>query len=130
MDVELTGNIYNKDNKILDAKNVLYLGNSFLIGWSTHSMGSTDVDTDYYHYMNQYLKSLSPNVKSYRLAINHWEEVRKGDYSTTPTTYIPVDRNAEVQNLISQYNAKIDDPNNVDLFFIQLGENLANTSCP
>ncbi len=130
MDVELTGNIYNKDNKILDAKNVLYLGNSFLIGWSTHSMGSTDVDTDYYHYMNQYLKSLSPNVKSYRLAINHWEEVRKGDYSTTPTTYIPVDRNAEVQNLISQYNAKIDDPNNVDLFFIQLGENLANTSFP
>lgn len=130
MDVELSGNIYNKDNKMIDAKNVLYLGNSLLIGWTTHAMGSTDVDTDYYHYMNQYLKSLSPNVKSYRLAINPWEEVRKGTYSGGSVTYKPVDRNAEVQNLISQYNAMIDDPKNVDLFFIQLGENLANTSFP
>lgn len=122
MDVELTGNTYNKTSKTIDAKNVLYLGNSFLIGWGTHGMGSTDVDTDYYYYMNQYLKSLNKDIKTYRIAINPWEEMKRSGEA--------VDRNTEVENLITQYNAKIDDPNNVDLFFIQLSENLNNTNFP
>ena len=130
MDVELIGNTYNKDSKTIDAKNVLFLGNSYLIGWGTHGMGSTDVNTDYYYYMNQYLKSLNKDINSYRIAINPWEEVRRGNYSTNPVTYTTVDRTEEVANLISQYNAKVGDPNSVDLFFIQLGENLANSGFP
>ena len=115
MDVELKANTYNKDEKIMDNSDILFLGNSLLSGFSKHGMASTRVGEDYYHYVMQYLKSLNEDAIGYKYTANAWETA-----TTTEGRY------NEVTNMFTSYNSKIKSKENVGVVFIQLGDNINN----
>lgn len=54
--------------------NILYIGNSLLIGFGTHGMASTDVGDDYYGKVNAYLTSKGVTPTTIRLSGGRFEE--------------------------------------------------------
>ena len=55
------------------AENVLVIGNSITLGFGTHGMASSAVNTDYYYLLQQYLVNLNPDLKMKRIAGYGWE---------------------------------------------------------
>lgn len=49
------------------------IGNSITLGFGSHGMASSDVDTDYYYLLHQYLKEKNPDVSLKRIPGYHWE---------------------------------------------------------
>lgn len=84
------------------------VGNSLTIGFGTHGMASTNVDTDYYYLLNQYLISKNPNYNMTRIAGNSWE-------NNTDSSL----RHQQAESIVSQISS------DVDLVIIQLGDNIS-----
>lgn len=55
------------------AEDVLVIGNSITLGFGTHGMASSAVDTDYYYLLHQYLLNLNPELQMKRIAGYGWE---------------------------------------------------------
>ena len=116
MDVELTGNITNEVSKSIDDQNIVFLGNSLLVGYGNHGMASTTTKDDYYYYVTKYLKSLNGNIKTIKYGANTWE-----DYSSSES------RNNETENFIN-YIKNNKNSNRVGTIFLQLGDNVNEDS--
>lgn len=90
---------------------VLVIGNSITMGFGTHGMASTDIDTDYYYLISQYIKEYNPNVSINRISGKDWEQGKSTE---------------ERQNIIDlSILPNVDE--NTDLIIVQLGD---NTSSP
>ena len=113
MDVELQGTLTNVNKKTIDDQAVLFLGNSLLRGFNTHGMSSTDLRSDYYYYVMQYLKSMNPNISSYKYTANPWEGKTNSEARAT-----------ELDAMINDFNKQNVDKKNVGLVFLQLGDNV------
>ena len=115
MDVELQGEITNKENKTIDDQNVLYIGNSYTTGFSTQAMAASDVQYDWYYNVNQYLYSLNPNIHIGRVKINGWEEQTESSV-----------RDEQLEKLITESNKQIDPNKTVKTIFLQQSENIGS----
>lgn len=90
------------------ANNVLYVGNSLLLGFDTFGMAASDSNNDYYAYVNQYLTSKGATLNADKLRGSDWE---------SKTSY--ADQNTWMQNyLLPKLN------NNLELVIVQLGDNV------
>lgn len=90
------------------ANNVLYIGNSLLLGFDTFGMAASDSDNDYYAYVNDYLESKGATLNTDKLRGSDWE---------SKTSY--ADQNTWMQNyLLPKLNS------NLELVIVQLGDNV------
>lgn len=89
-------------------KNVLYIGNSLLIGWGTFGMAASNSSSDYYYYVNQYLQGLGVNLTTNKLKGTGFEGCTSSIEQTTwySDTLLPT---------LS---------NDIDLVIVQLGDNV------
>lgn len=55
------------------AQDVLVIGNSITLGFGSHGMASSAVDTDYYYLLHEYLLKKNSNLKMMRIAGYGWE---------------------------------------------------------
>lgn len=93
------------------AQNVLYIGNSLLLGFGDFGMAASNPQSDYYTYVNSYLTSKGVTVNPSRVSGSSWEAC---------TSY--ADQNAWITaNLESAVSSDL------DLVIVQLGDNV-NTS--
>lgn len=91
--------------------NILYIGNSLLLGFGNHGMASTTVDDDYYAKVNSYLSSYVSNLTTDRLL---------------GTAFEGAEDDASVTSWFTDSLApKLS--NSVELVIVQLGDNV-NTS--
>jgi len=90
------------------AQNVLVIGNSITLGFGTHGMASSAVDTDYYYLLNQYLAEKNPKVQMKRIPGFRWE----GGKST------------EDRNRFLEETLRPELEEGYDLLIIQLGDNV------
>ena len=90
------------------AGNVIVIGNSITLGFGTHGMASSAVNTDYYYLLQQYLLRLNPDVKVKRVAGYGWES------SVT----------SEERVEFLEKSIKPELPEQCDLIIIQLGDNV------
>lgn len=88
---------------------VLVIGNSITSGFKTHGMASSDVDTDYYYLVNQYLLSVSPNVEMSRISGKGWEQATSSEK-----------RNDYLKKFAESLTK------DTDLVIIQLGDNVSS----
>lgn len=93
------------------ASNILYIGNSLLLGFQTFGMAASNSSEDYYHYVNEYLSNQGLALTTDRLMGKDWENC---------TSY--ADQNAWMENSLLP---KLND--NLELVIVQLGDNV-NTS--
>lgn len=89
-------------------KNILYIGNSLLIGWGTFGMAASNSSSDYYYYVNQYLQDLGVNLTTNKVKGVGFE----GCTSSAEQTAWYND------TLLPTLN------NDIDLVIIQLGDNV------
>lgn len=90
------------------ANNVLYIGNSLLLGFDTFGMAASDSANDYYAYVNSYLVSKGATLNADKLRGSDWE---------SKTSY--ADQNTWMQNyLLPKLNS------NLELVIVQLGDNV------
>ena len=109
------GNVYflkvvNRQLTIVPAiaNNVLYIGNSLLLGFDTFGMAASDSANDYYAYVNSYLVSKGATLNADKLRGSDWE---------SKTSY--ADQNTWMQNyLLPKLNS------NLELVIVQLGDNV------
>ena len=90
------------------AQKVLVVGNSITLGFGTHGMASSAVDTDYYYLLNQYLLEKNPEVQMKRIPGYAWE-------SGTST---------EARNKFLEETLKPELRAGYDTLIIQLGDNV------
>lgn len=98
--------VYNLERTI--PSKVLVIGNSLTIGFGTHGMASSDVDTDYYYLVKNFLSELNPEMVMERIAGNGWE----GCTSTEQ-------RQQYCESVFDEY---LD--SSCDLIIVQLGDNV------
>ena len=91
--------------------NILYLGNSLLVGFGTHGMASATVNDDYYYKVNAYLTGQGKTLTT--------QKVSASDFEACTT-------DNEVNTWISQTLTSVVS-NDRDLVIVQLGDNV-NTS--
>ena len=90
------------------ANNVLYIGNSLLLGFDTFGMAASNSANDYYAYVNSYLVSKGATLNADKLRGSDWE---------SKTSY--ADQNTWMQNyLLPKLNS------NLELVIVQLGDNV------
>lgn len=90
------------------ANNILYIGNSLLLGFDTFGMAASDSNNDYYAYVNDYLESKGATLNTDKLRGSDWE---------SKTSY--ADQNTWMQNyLLPKLN------NSLELVIVQLGDNV------
>lgn len=90
------------------ANNILYIGNSLLLGFDTFGMAASDSHNDYYAYVNDYLTSKGATLNTDKLRGSDWESCTS--YSAQNTwmqTY-----------LLPKLN------NSLELVIVQLGDNV------
>lgn len=88
--------------------NILYIGNSLLLGFGTHGMASTTVDDDYYAKVNDFIEDKGITLTTDRVLGNELEGCTSdAEASTWITT-----------NLASKMSS------NVKLVIVQLGDNV------
>lgn len=98
--------IPNKENKI--PQKCLVIGNSITLGFGTHGMASSDVDTDFYYLIKEYLTGLNPNFQIERVDGRPWESC-----TTTET------RKTKLEEILADCLEE-----DTDLVIIQLGDNV------
>lgn len=91
-------------------KKGVVFGNSITLGFGTHGMASSDIDTDYYYIVDQYIKSKNPNYEMKRIAGNDWENGTDSD------------KRSEIFS--NEFEAYLD--SEVDIVIIQLGDNVSS----
>lgn len=90
------------------ANNILYIGNSLLLGFDTFGMAASDSDNDYYAYVNDYLEEHGATLNTDKLRGSDWEaKTSYADQNTWMQTY-----------LLPKLN------NNLELVIVQLGDNV------
>jgi hypothetical protein len=89
---------------------VLVIGNSITSGFGTHGMASSDVDTDYYYLVNQYLIGLVPNVEMNRISGKGWEQSTSSE-----------ERTRRVDGFLADSFTA-----DTDLVIVQLGDNVSS----
>jgi hypothetical protein len=90
------------------ANNVLYIGNSLLLGFDTFGMAASNSANDYYAYVNSYLVSKGATLNADKLRGSDWE---------SKTSY--ADQNTWMQNyLLPKLNSSL------ELVIVQLGDNV------
>lgn len=89
--------------------NILYIGNSLLIGFGTHGMASTTVNDDYYAKVNAYLESKGKTLTTVKNGGGEFE-------------------NATSDSMVETYLGKVASKmsNDRQLVLIQLGDNISN----
>ena len=88
--------------------NILYIGNSLLIGWGTFGMASSNSSEDYFAYVNDYLTKQGKTVTASKMSGGTFEGCTSADA-----------QNAWLNGtLLPKLNA------NLDLVIIQLGDNV------
>lgn len=93
---------------ISPVQKVLVVGNSITLGFGTHGMASSAVNTDYYYRVNQYLLEKNRSLEMKRIPGYAWE----GGVST------------EGRNRFLEETLKPELEEGCDLFIIQLGDNV------
>ena len=88
--------------------NILYVGNSLLLGFGTFGMASSNSNEDYYHYVNEYLISLGKTLSTDRLQGSGYEGTTSSDEQDTWLN----------THLLPKLN------NSLQLVIIQLGDNV------
>lgn len=91
--------------------NILYIGNSLLLGFGNHGMASTTVNDDYYAKINAYLESKGKTLTTAR--------VKGADFENAANDATV---NAWLSNTLSEYMS-----NDRQLVLIQLGDNAGET---
>ncbi len=86
---------------------VLVIGNSITMGFGTHGMASSSVETDYYFLLNVYLSKVNPSIVMDRIPGYGWEGATNSE-----------DRDLFFEESIKPY---LED---CDLVIIQLGDNI------
>lgn len=89
-------------------KNILYIGNSLLIGWGTFGMAASNSSSDYYYYVNQYLQNLGVDLTANKLKGTGFEGCTS---ATEQATWYN-------DTLLPTLN------NDIDLVIVQLGDNV------
>lgn len=86
----------------------IVIGNSITLGFGSHGMASSDVDTDYYYLLYQHLQEKNPDVFLKRIPGYHWESGKTSE---------------ERLDFLNEHVApEIDDT--YDFILIQLGDNV------
>ena len=88
--------------------NILYVGNSLLLGFGTFGMAASNSNEDYYHYVNEYLTSLGKVLSTDRLQGSGYEGTTSSDQQDTWLN----------NTLLPKLNE------NLELVIIQLGDNV------
>ena len=88
--------------------NILYIGNSLLLGFGTHGMASTTVNDDYYAKLNAFIESKGIILTTDRVLANDFEGATD---DTSAQTWI-------TNNLASKMSS------NVKMVLIQIGDNV------
>ncbi len=88
--------------------NILYIGNSLLLGFGTFGMAATNSSQDYYHYVNDYLTNLGLTLTTNKLQGASYEACTS---SSAQDNWL---QNTLLPNL----------NNNIELVIIQLGDNV------
>lgn len=86
----------------------LVIGNSITLGFGTHGMASSDVDTDFYYLVKEHLTLLNPNLQMKRVDGRPWESC-----TTTES------RKVKLETILAD-----DLEEDTDLVIIQLGDNV------
>ena len=85
----------------------LYIGNSLLLGFGTHGMASYDVNSDYYHYVNEEILKVNNSYTSSKISGTDFEGAEN---IGAVNTFINNTLNPALQS-------------DMNLIFIQLGDN-------
>ena len=91
--------------------NILYLGNSLLLGWTNRGMASVDVSGDYYYKVNHYLEEKGKTLTTERYKVVDFERFTTDEQVTTWFTEFLSDKMS----------------NDRDLVLIQLGDNVSSS---
>lgn len=87
---------------------VLYIGNSLLLGFKDFGMAASDVNNDYYHYVNSYIESKGTNLTAQKLSGTEYENCISEEQQTK-----------WINNTLA---SNIDE--SLDLVIIQIGDNI------
>ena len=85
----------------------LYIGNSLLLGFGTHGMASYDINSDYYHYVNEEILKVNPSYTSTKISGTDFEGAENIEDVNTFIT--------------SKLNPALE--SDMNLIIIQLGDN-------
>lgn len=96
------------DEKNRIPQKCLVVGNSITLGFGTHGMASSDVDTDFYYLIKEHMTLLNPNLQMKRVDGRPWEGC-----TTTEA------RKIKLETILAD-----DLEEDTDLVIIQLGDNV------
>jgi hypothetical protein len=115
--VNIAEGCHGESNPSKNYKKVFVLGNSLTIGFGTHGMASSDVNTDYYYWLQQTLSSKNGELVMRRFSGALWESGSNGTEDGLSERRLSF--------LDSTVSKNID--GSEDLIIVQLGDNV-NTS--
>lgn len=97
--------------------NILYIGNSMLLGFGTHGMASTTVDDDYYAKVNDFIEDKGITLTTDRVLGNELEGCTSdADATTWITTNLASKMSSSVQLVIVQLGDNVNTPQQKEQF--------------
>lgn len=86
--------------------NILYIGNSLLVGFGTHGMASTTVEDDYYAKVNDFIEDKGITLTTDKVAGSGFEECTN---DTEATTWITTNLAAKMSSSVKQIIVQLGD---------------------
>ena len=113
--------------------NILFIGNSLLLGFSTFGMCAKNSNHDYYHYVTEYIKDINASLVSEKLAGNTFEGATSmSAVNNWYTSTLDAKLNDDIKLVVVQLGDNVNTPETLNNFKISC-ENLLThirTNCP
>lgn len=97
--------------------NIVFIGNSLLLGFETFGMAAQDSSHDYYHYITEYIKGIKPGLKTEKIGANEWESSENvEDANTWVSSNIVPKLDSDVKLVLIQLSDNVNTEQKLECF--------------